>query len=113
MKKEVKKIIINFSDIQKKCDSDYQKLSDKCKNYELSHNRKSHLLEKIKKQLQQITDEIEVEINAPLRVRVKSEPKDIFYWKGVRDAGIIPTTDNNTFCSLFKQQNTEGKKENV
>lgn len=140
MKKELKKIIINFSDINKKCDSDFKKLSDKCKNYKLSHNRKLKLLEKIKKQLienkynrpgynpfpettnwyneqntkqiQQIIDEIESEINAPLRVKSKpiimpKKQKDIFYWKGIKDAGIMPTTVQNTFCSF---KNTNGKK---
>lgn len=98
MKKEIKKIIINFSDINKKCDSDFKKLSDKCKNYELSHNRKLRLLEKItkhwsekkigimtKKQIAEhakkwakIVDEIKLEINAPLRakttIKIKMEP---------------------------------------
>lgn len=78
MKKEIKKIVLNFSEINKKCDSDFQKLSNKCKNFELSHNRKIKLLSKIEKLLkhnaltpewQAIKNQITKELNSMCRMK--------------------------------------------
>lgn len=95
MKKGIKKIIINFNKINKKCDSEYKKLYDKMHNLKLSHNRKTKLLCKIQEKLKevkknktdfnpigwfenqnpkiiaQLIDEIEIELNSMLRVKSK------------------------------------------